>query len=99
MDLVKKLIELVYYYRQDQAAGKPYWNDPAVIGLVLSLVATEIAKYFGLVIDPALQLKIVGVITGIGALVSPHTGVVQRPAEKAADVAAQAQQGNLSNMS
>jgi len=78
MDLIKKLIELAYYYRQDEAAGKPYWRDPAVIGLVVSIAATEFAKYLGVIVDADLQLKIVGVITGIGALISPHTGFVQR---------------------
>ncbi len=80
MNLIKQLIELVYYYRQDSAHGKPYWTDPAVIGLVVSLAATELAKYAGLQIDSALQLKIVGVITGIGVAVSPHTGIKQKPA-------------------
>lgn len=99
MDLIKKLIELVYYYRVNQATGEPYWQDPAVIGLVMSLTATELAKYFGLVVDPALQLKIVGVITGIGALVSPHTGIAQHPAEKAVQAAKEVQEHNLSNLS
>ncbi len=78
MSLIKQMIELVYYYRKDQIAGKPYWRDPAVIGLVVSLAATELAKYAGVNIDADLQLKIVGVVTGIGALVSPHTGVVEK---------------------
>ncbi|MGA2401448.1 MAG: hypothetical protein ABSG91_07050 [Syntrophobacteraceae bacterium] len=92
MNFVKQIIELVYYYRKDQAAGKPYWQDPAVIGLVLSLGATELAKYFGVAIGPELQLKIVGVITGIGALVSPQTGIQQHPQEKAAQLAARVQE-------
>ena len=76
-DLLKKLFDLVVYYRRDEAAGKPYWKDPACIGLVVSIAATELAKYAGVNIGSDLQLKIVGAITGIGALVSPQTGVVQ----------------------
>ena len=75
MDLIKKLIELVYYYRVNQATGKPLLAGPGRYragDVSDSNGACE--KYFGLVVDPALQLKIVGVITGIGALVSPHTG-------------------------
>jgi uncharacterized membrane protein len=99
MGLIKNLIELVYYYRKDQAAGKPYWQDPTVIGLVVSLGATEALKYLGVNIGPDLQLKIVGVLTGIGALVSPQTGVVQDPVEKAAHVAKAVQEHNLTNLS
>jgi uncharacterized membrane protein len=99
LDLIKKVIELVYYYRKDQAAGKPYWQDPAVIGLVVSLGATEALKYLGVDIGPDLQLKIVGVITGLGAVVSPHTGVVQHPVDKAVEAAKAVQQANLSNLS
>ncbi len=99
MDLMKKLIELAYYYRTDQAAGKPYWLDPTVIGLVLSLIATALLKWAGLNLDADLQLKIVGVITGIGALLSPHTGVAKHPAQKAAERAKAVQQANLSNLS
>jgi uncharacterized membrane protein len=80
MDLIKKLFDLIVYYRQDEAAGKPYWRDPAVIGLVISLLATVLLKWAGIDIDSGLQLKIVGVITGIGALVSPHTGIAKAPA-------------------
>ena len=79
IDLIKKLVELVYYYRQDEAAGKPYWQDPAVIGLVVSLAATELAKYMGVTLDGDLQVKIVGVVTGIGAALLPHTGIKKAP--------------------
>jgi hypothetical protein len=79
MGIVKQLIELVYYYRQDTDHGKPYWQDRAFIGLVLSLTATELAKYAGIQIDADLQLKIVGVITGIGVALSPHTGIKKAP--------------------
>lgn len=75
MGIAKQLIELVYYYRQDAARGKPYWQDPAFIGLALSLAATELAKCAGVTIDADLQLKIVGVVTGIGVALSPHTGL------------------------
>jgi len=49
-----------------------------------------------------LQLKIVGTITGIGALVSPHTGIVAKPpdpATEAKQVAKDVQQHNLTNLS
>jgi hypothetical protein len=77
MQFIKWLFQLIFYYEKDRAAGKPYWLDPACIGLVVSIAATELAKYAGVAVDGDLQLKIVGVITGIGALVSPQTGVVQ----------------------
>ncbi len=99
MDLIKKLIELAYYYRTDEAAGRPYWTDPTVIALVVSLLAMIAAKALGVNINADLQLKIVGVITGIGALLSPHTGVVKHSADKATETAKQVQQANLSNLS
>jgi hypothetical protein len=83
-DLIKKLFDLVVFYRKDKAAGKPYWTDPTVIALAVSIGATELAKYAGVNIGSDLELKIVGVITGIGALLSPHTGVVAKPPAKAA---------------
>jgi len=79
MQFVRWIFQLIVYYEKDRAAGKPYWLDPAFVGLVVSIMGTELAKYAGLTIDADLQLKIVGVVTGIGALVSPHTGVVQKP--------------------
>jgi hypothetical protein len=82
MGFVKKLIELVYYYRDDEAHGKPYWRDPAVIALVVSLLATGLAKWAGVEIDDKLQTEIVSVATGIGALFSPHTGIVRVPDSK-----------------
>ena len=75
MDWIKRLIELVYYYEADKKAGKPYWRDPAFLGLVLSVACTEFAKYCGVLVDTDLQAKIIGVIVGVGMLVSPHTGV------------------------
>ena len=48
MDLIKKLIELAYYYRTDEAAGKPYWEDPTVIGLAVSLIAVALTKAAGI---------------------------------------------------
>lgn len=98
MDLVKKLIELAYYYRTDEAAGKPYWQDPTVIGLVVSLIAVALARAAGINLDADLQLKIVGVVTGIGALLSPHTGVVKKPA-KGQVVETLKPPANLSNLS
>jgi uncharacterized membrane protein len=96
MDLFKKLIDLIFYFERDKAAGKPYWQDPALIGLVLSFACTELAKLYGLHVDADLQLKIVGVVTGIGALLSPHTGVVAKPytVADARKVAAQVQERN-----
>jgi uncharacterized membrane protein len=99
MDLLKKLIELAYYYRTDEAAGKPYWLDPTVIGLAVSLIALALAKAAGIEINADLQLKIVGVITGIGALLSPHTGVVKHPEQVAKDAAKAVQEHNLNNLS
>jgi hypothetical protein len=87
MDLFKKLIELAYYYRTDQAAGKPYWLDPTVIGLVVSLLAMAALRFAGVHIDADLQLKIVGVATGLGAVFSPHTGVVKHPEQVASETA------------
>jgi hypothetical protein len=81
MDFVKWLFNLAYYYEADKKAGKPYWTDPAFVGLVISIIATEAAKYAGLHVDADLQLKIVGSITGIGVLFSPHTGIKPKPAQ------------------
>ena len=95
MDLIKKLIELVYYYRTDEAAGKPYWQDPTVIGLIVSLIGIALARAAGITLDADLQLKTVGVITGIGALLSPHTGVVKHPAQVAKDANAAVEGGKI----
>jgi hypothetical protein len=78
MQFIKWIFQLIYFYEKDKAAGKPYWLDPATIGLVVSIAGTELLKFTGVNLNSDLQLKIVGVVTGIGALVSPHTGVVQR---------------------
>jgi hypothetical protein len=78
MQFIKWIFQLIIYYDKDAASGKPYWLDPAAIGLVVSIVATELAKYAGVTLTPDLQLKIVGVITGIGALVSPQTGIIAK---------------------
>ncbi len=85
MQFVKWIFQLIIVYDKDKAAGKPYWRDPAAIGLVVSILATELAKYAGVAVDSDLQLKIVGTITGIGALVSPHTGIVAKKIEPKAD--------------
>jgi uncharacterized membrane protein len=79
MEIIKWIFNLIFTYEADAKAGKPYWTDPAFIGLVVSIIATELAKYAGIHVDADLQLKIVGSITGIGMLVSPHTGVVKKP--------------------
>ena len=93
-DLMKKAFELIFYYERDAKAGKPYWQDPAVIALAVSLLATGLLKYAGMNIDSDLQLKIVGAVTGIGALVSPHTGIKQKPAAPA-----KAEEHNLTSLS
>jgi hypothetical protein len=85
MDFVKWLFNLAYYYEADKKAGKPYWTDPAFVGLVISIIATEAAKYAGLHVDADLQLKIVGAVTGLGVLFSPHTGVKAKPADPPAN--------------
>jgi hypothetical protein len=77
MEILKWLGQLIFYYEKDRSDGKPYWLDPAFMGFVVSIVATELAKYCGIQIDPALQLKIVGTITGIGVALSPQTGIRQ----------------------
>ncbi|MGA2223574.1 MAG: hypothetical protein ABSH41_03925 [Syntrophobacteraceae bacterium] len=102
IEFVKWIFSLVMYYEKDKAAGKPYWQDPAAIALVVSILATEYAKYCGVIVSADLQLKIVGTITGIGALVSPHTGIVAKPpdpATEAKQVAKDVQQHNLTNLS
>ncbi len=102
MELIKKLIELAWYYELDSKNGKPYWRDPTIIGLAVGIAATEYAKYCGVVVSTDLQLKIVGTITGIGALLSPHTGVVAKkpdPATEAKQVAKDVQEHNLTSLS
>ena len=94
METVKWVIDLFWYYKKDKARGTPYWQDPAFIGLVVSILATELLKFAGLNINSDLQLKIVGVITGLGVAVSPQTGVHQDPAEKAKHAAMQLQEEN-----
>ncbi len=95
MELIKKLIELVYYYKKDSISGLPYWQDPTLIGAALGVVCTELAKVYGLHVDADLQLKIVGVITGVGALLSPHTGIKQKPVSSAP----KPEEHNLSSLS
>ncbi len=79
MEILKSIFSLIFYYEKDSRSGVPYWRDPTLIGAALGLACTELAKLYGIHIDGDLQLKIVGVITGIGALVSPHTGFVAKP--------------------
>lgn len=81
MGLIKQIIELVYYYRKDQGEGIPYWKDTTLIALVVSILATQAASHFGMNIDSKLQTEIVAVVTGIGALFSPHTGIKAKPTE------------------
>ncbi|MFZ0931238.1 MAG: hypothetical protein WAN11_21710 [Syntrophobacteraceae bacterium] len=101
MEFIKWLFKLIFYYEKDKAAGKPYWQDPAAIALVVSIAATEYAKYMGVVVTPDLQLKIVGTITGIGALVSPHTGIVAKKTDSVEHKPSSVPQDdhNLTNMS
>ena len=77
MEILKWIGRLVFFYEKDRSDGKPYWLDPTFMGLVVSITATELAKYCGIQIDADLQLKIIGVITGIGVALSPHTGIKQ----------------------
>ncbi len=81
MDYLKWLFNLIYYYEEDAKHGKPYWQDPAFIGLAVSILATEAAKYLGVNIDTDVQLKIVGALTGLGVALSPHTGVKKAPGD------------------
>lgn len=97
--LLGKLFDLVVYYRTDSAKGMPYWQDPTLIGAAISLASMALVYITGINIDLALQLKISGAIVGIGAAVSPHTGVVKHPAQVAAEAAKAVQEHNLSSMS
>jgi uncharacterized membrane protein len=94
MEFIKWIVGLVYYYEADAKAGKPYWQDPAFVGLAVSILATELLKFAGININSDLQLKIVGVITGVGALLSPHTGIKQKP-----PATPPSDQHNLTNLS
>ena len=85
MDIFWKLINTMYYYKKDQAAGRPYWCDTKLMGLVVGMVATEIGKYCGVQIDSELQIKIVAAAVGLGALFDSKTGIQQDPTEKAAE--------------
>jgi hypothetical protein len=86
MQFINWLFKLIYYYEEDEKHGKPYWQDPAFVGLAVSIAATEAAKYLGVHIDSDLQLKIVGTVTGLGVVLSPHTGVKKAaPAAPATD--------------
>lgn len=98
MVLIKKLIELVVYYRTDSAKGMPYWKDPTLVGAAISLASMALVYITGINIDLALQLKISGVIIGIGAAVSPQTGIMRHPADQAAEAARALQEHNLSNL-
>ncbi|MGA2937297.1 MAG: hypothetical protein ABSF52_09395 [Syntrophobacteraceae bacterium] len=81
MEYLKWFVNVAFYYEKDKASGKPYWQDPAFVGLVVSIASVEALKYLGANIDSGLQLKIVGVITGIGAILSPQTGIVEKKPE------------------
>ena len=83
MDAFWKIIDLIWTYKKDQAVGRPYWEDTKLMGLVVGMASTELAKLCGVHIDADLQLKIVAAFVGIGALFDKKTGVVQDPAEKA----------------
>lgn len=95
-DLLKKLIELAYYYRSDEAKGVPYWKDASFLGTAVGVVSAIVLRTTGLVVNHDLQVAIVGVGVGIGQLLSPRTGVTVHPAQKAAQ---EVQQANLSNLS
>ena len=94
MDAFWKLIELMYTYQKDQAVGRPYWEDTKLVGLVVGMASTELAKLCGVQIGSDLQLKIVVAAVGIGALFDKKTGIVQNPEEKSADLAKAVQAPN-----
>ena len=96
--MLSKILDLIWYYEKDKRNGVPYWLDPTLIGAAVGLVSSLVAQHFGLQINSDLQLKIIGVTTGIGALASPHTGFVAKPDEAKA-VAQQVQQHNLTDLS
>ncbi len=93
-DLITWVVDLIYHYDKDKANGVAWWQDPAVIGLVVSFAGTEIAKFAGITITSDLQLKIVGVVTGIGALLSNKMGIMA--VKKAAAAPAPGAPGGLS---
>ena len=93
MELIKQFFGLIYYYEENLHSGKPYWRDPAFIGLAVSVLATELLKYAGININSDLQLKIVGVITGLGVAFSPHTGVKKLEQEEGPSVPTPNQMG------
>jgi hypothetical protein len=95
-DLLKKLIELAFYYRTDEAKGVPYWKDASFLGTAVGVIAALVLRFTGLVIDHDLQVAIVGVGVGLGQLLNSRTGVKPHPAQA---VAQQVQQANLSNLS
>jgi hypothetical protein len=74
-----------------------------LIGAVISLISMALIYSTGINIDPALQLKISGAVVGIGALISPHSGVLKAPeppvSEQAKEAAKAVQEHNLSNLS
>jgi hypothetical protein len=94
MGYIKWLFNLIFIYEDDARHGKPYYKDPAFVGLVVSILATEAAKYLGVAIDADLQLKIVGAITGLGVALCPHTGIAKKQADPPRDAAQ-----NLTNLS
>lgn len=81
-NILKALVELIYYYEIDSTKGVAYWKDPTLISAAISLISMGIVKFFNIDIPLDLQLKIAGVITGIGALLSPYTGIVARSTNK-----------------
>jgi len=99
MELIKKLIELAYYYKTDESAGKPYWEDTKLVGLIVGMIATETAKFLSVSIDADLQLKIVAVFVGLGALADKRTGLAKHPADQVKEAAKAVQEHNLSNLS
>lgn len=102
MQYVKWLLDLVYFYRSDKAHGKPYWTDPACIGLAVSIVCALVVHIAGLQVSAGTQASICSAIVGVGVALSPHTGVkkVEQGAGSTTHKALQSDSGGLqSNLS
>ena len=79
MDLIKKLIDLVVYYRKDESAGIPYWQDKTLWGLVVGILAALFARFTGVVVSNDIQIALVTAGAGIGNMLSSRTGIKKAP--------------------
>lgn len=75
MDLIKKLADLILYYREDESKGIPYWQDKTLWGLVIGILAALYARFTGVVVSNDVQLALVTAGAGIGNMLSSRTGI------------------------